>query len=156
MHDETGFAKSYRFTLLVLALGVLTPHAQAEPAGAPIQVKVQGLHNDKGKVGCALFASAEGFPSDDGKATQRLSAAIKEGRALCEFTAVPPGSYAVAVIHDENGDGKLEKSFVGKPKEGVGSSRDPKPRFMAPPHFEDAAFKHAAQPSVMTVTVRYL
>jgi uncharacterized protein (DUF2141 family) len=37
--------------------------------------------------------------------------------------AVTPGDYAISVFHDENSNGKLDRNFMGMPKEGVGIKR---------------------------------
>jgi uncharacterized protein (DUF2141 family) len=42
-------------------------------------------------------------------------------------------------MHDENMNGKLDKNFVGAPKEGYGASNNPKKR-MGPPKFDEAKF----------------
>ena len=58
-----------------------------------------------------------------------------------ELTPPGPGTYAVFVAHDLNGNGKLDKSFLGMPTEPVGLSRNPgRPRF-GPPKFEDSSFE---------------
>jgi len=33
---------------------------------------------------------------------------IRETQARCDFEGIPPGTYALAVIHDENMNGKLD------------------------------------------------
>ena len=50
--------------------------------------------------------------------------AITGPTALCTFEGVAPGAYAIAVMHDENGDGKLDKNFFGVPTEGYGVSNN--------------------------------
>ena len=52
---------------------------------------------------------------------------------------IPYGVYAVSVFHDENLNGKLDKNFVGAPKEGYGASNNPRKR-MGPPPFSEASF----------------
>ncbi|MNT83012.1 hypothetical protein D3C72_2228260 [compost metagenome] len=43
------------------------------------------------------------------------------------------------VYHDENNNGKLDKNFIGMPKEPVACSNNAK-GFMGPPKYEDAKF----------------
>ena len=40
------------------------------------------------------------------------------------FTDLPAGVYAVSVFHDENMNQKLDKNFVGVPKEEYGASNN--------------------------------
>jgi uncharacterized protein (DUF2141 family) len=44
--------------------------------------------------------------------------------ARCDFGDIPPGTYAIAVIHDENSHGKLDTNRLGVPTEGYGFSGD--------------------------------
>jgi uncharacterized protein (DUF2141 family) len=80
---------------------------------------------------------------------------IKGKAAVCEFDGLPPGNYALAAIHDENGDGKLDKNGVGAPTEGVGTSRDARPGFMRGPRFEDAVLQFKAGTSTVPIPIHY-
>ncbi len=60
-----------------------------------------------------------------------------ESRAI-RIADVPPGGYALLVIHDENRNGKLD-TLLGMPREGFGFSRNPALR-MGPPHYGDVQF----------------
>ena len=52
-----------------------------------------------------------------------------------------PGTYAVAVVDDQNGDRKLNKDFFGIPKEGFGISKNPTVSIQTgTPKFRDASF----------------
>jgi len=46
------------------------------------------------------------------------------------FEDLPPGTYGVAALHDEDGDDELTMRWLPypKPKEGVGASRNPRQR----------------------------
>ncbi len=67
-----------------------------------------------------------------------MAVPASEGDVVVKFEEVPPGRYGVVVLHDENENRRLDKSFFGVPKEGWGMSNNPKPRFSAP-RFEAAA-----------------
>ncbi len=43
-----------------------------------------------------------------------------------------PGAYALALYHDANSNGKLDRNAIGIPKEGFGFSGNPKIQFSAP------------------------
>jgi uncharacterized protein (DUF2141 family) len=102
-----------------------------------------------------LFASAVGFPTKPELAIQRTTAVIVAGRATCDFAGVVPGTYAVSVTHDENSDGKLDRTFIGIPREGVGASNNARGS-IGPPHFDAAAFHVDQSPVELAVTVTYL
>jgi uncharacterized protein (DUF2141 family) len=120
-----------------------------------IRAEIKNLRNNTGQVGCSLFASADGFPGAIDKAVQRLLVPIKNKAATCAFNGVGPGIYAIASIHDENGNGKLDRSTFGAPTEGWGASRDAKAGFMRGPRFEDAALRFAVGESTISIAIRY-
>jgi uncharacterized protein (DUF2141 family) len=129
----------------------------ADDAGAPnsIKVVVTGLHSNDGEVDCALFGTADGFPGDPSKAGKTTKSKIENGQAVCIFGGVAPGDYGVSVFHDENGNGKLDRNFMGMPKEGVGASNDAVGHF-GPPKFDDARFTYKGGPQTLTIHVTYL
>jgi uncharacterized protein (DUF2141 family) len=68
---------------------------------------------------------------------------------------VAPGDYAVSVFHDQNSNGKLDRNFMGMPKEGVGASNDAAGHF-GPPKSDDARFSYKGGRSVLAIHVKYL
>ena len=60
---------------------------------------------------------------------------------------LPPGDYAIQVVHDEDNNGALTMGFFG-PSEGVGVSNYV-PTFI--PRFEKAQFKHLGQKTQVSV-----
>jgi len=83
----------------------------------------------------------------------RMSVPAGEAGEL-RFVGVPDGSYALSIIHDENGNGKLD-TFVKIPREGFGFSGNPPIRF-GPPRFDEALFNLSAERNLQEVRVRYL
>ena len=120
-----------------------------------IKVDVVGLHSADGDVKCALFNSAEGFPADSSKAIKTTSGPIHDGTAECVFDRVAAGEYGISVYHDENFNGKLDRNFVGMPKEGVGASNDATTTF-GPPPFDHARFTYSGGVKAVTIHIRYL
>ena len=52
---------------------------------------------------------------------------------------MPPGTYAVGVLHDENRNGRIDTGLFGIPTEGYGVSNNPRPRRRAA-RFGEATF----------------
>ena len=75
-------------------------------------------------------------------------------KVVIRFTGVKPGNYAIALLHDENDNGKADRAMGMMPKEGYGFSRDA-PVKMAPPKFKDAVFATGDGSSRMTIKMRY-
>jgi uncharacterized protein (DUF2141 family) len=137
-----------------LAFALIATTASIGYAGDGISVPILGLHSDQGQVGCTLYASKDGFPTNPDKALARQFVKVSGKSATCFFENVPAGSYAISTIHDENGNGKLDKNFVGMPTEGYGASRDARGT-MGPPKWEDAVFSHPGGSASVPVTIHY-
>jgi len=67
---------------------------------------------------------------------------------------LPPGAYALSLIHDENGNGRLD-TRLGIPREGFGFSNNPHIWF-GPPSFSAARFMIPAGGTALNVTVKYM
>ena len=87
-------------------------------------------------------------------ATNIMIIKIQDTQARCDFEDIPPGTYALNVIHDENMDGKLAANWVGIPTEGYGFSNDVK-ALMSAPSFEAASFPYDGRNLDMTISLNY-
>ena len=121
-----------------------------------LTVRVTGARNAKGKIGVTLFQDAQGFPDDASKAIRQQTAEIdpKTMSAQVTFQDVRQGTFAVAVLHDENGNGRMDKNFVGIPKEGYGASNNPKKKRRAPT-FDEAKFSLNSAEQSIEITLIY-
>ena len=106
-------------------------------AAAGLDVTVTGARGATGEVGCALYATEAGFPTDAAPATQLWQPARPEG-VTCRFEGLRPGRYAVAVSHDLNGNRRTDTNFLGIPTEDWGVSNNIRPTLRAP-RFSEAA-----------------
>lgn len=144
----------FLFAALIASAEPALPQAQV-PQPNVIHVEVVGLHSDKGQVLCALYSSRDGFPKQSEKALARATSGIAQKQAVCEFSGIAPGTYAISVFHDENSNGKLDTKFMGIPREGVGASNNAKGHF-GPPKFEAAAFPFTGGRLELKITINYL
>lgn len=139
----------------VLASVNLPGFAFSQPPCPGIHVQILDIRNSTGTVACALFESPEGFPTDFLRsATNIMMMKIRDTQARCDFLDIPPGAYALAVIHDENMDGKLATNWLGVPKEGYGFSNNAKAS-SGPPSFEAASFSYDGHNLDMTIRLNY-
>jgi len=122
----------------ILALLFLTtsllPQVQAAPLPSAqsnvtdtLTVRVTGARNAKGKIIVYLFRDPQGFPTNASKILrqQRITIDPSTMTAQVVFKDLPPGIFAVTVLHDENDNGKMDTNFLGIPTEGTGASNDP-------------------------------
>lgn len=124
---------------LVVAFGVVL--GGAAPLPAHVTVVATGLRNSHGVIRACMTAQADRFPTcSDGNASYSVVSNAAAGQITLIFPQVRPGRYAVALLHDENGNGKADRAAMMIPREGFGFSRDAKVRF-GPPSFNAAAFE---------------
>jgi len=141
--------------LAALLLATLPPDAGSQPSCPGIHVKILNIKNSSGTVACALFEAPEGFPTDFLRmATNVMIIKIRKDQARCDFEDIPPGTYAMAVIHDENMNGELDTNWLGIPTEGYGFSNDAHGLVGAPP-FSAASFRYNGENIELTMTLHY-
>jgi uncharacterized protein (DUF2141 family) len=130
--------------------------ALAQSSSCPgIHVNILNIRNSTGTVACALFESPDGFPIEFLRyATNIMVIKIRDEQARCDFLDIPPGTYALGVVHDENMNGKLDTRWLGIPKEGYGFSNDAKV-FLSAPSFSAASFRYDGQDMVLTIRLHY-
>lgn len=118
-----------------------------------VQVNIQEASSDRGMIRVLLFSGAAGFPDQVGKAVKSFSMPPKNQQVAFTITDLVPGTYALAVIHDQDSNGKLSSNAVGYPIEKFGFSNNPKVYF-SPPSFEKAAFVLGKTPIKVTISLR--
>ena len=125
-----------------LALGLFL----AGPAhAASLVVRVEGVRSDAGVTYVSVCTTTLD-PSACPHSQQRKA---RPGAETFTFQ-VPPGAYAVAAFHDENGNGKLDRNLLGLPTEPYAFSNDAGRR--GAPTVADAAVQ--VGPAATTVVLR--
>lgn len=147
-----GSASSRRLGVAAAAAGLFATLSAAAPVAA-LDVAIDRLRSTRGLIRICLTADPENFPAcvDDAAAVTRSIAA--NGRGV-RFEGLPRGAYAVAIIHDENGNARLD-TFAGIPREGYGFSRNPPVRF-GPPRFAAARFTLDGDANAQQIRMRYI
>jgi len=136
---------------LVFTMAAAGPAAPRTPAD--ITVIVENLRSDKGDVRVALWSGPEGFTKSEA-AVAETGKKAQIGRVSFRFAGLPPGRYAIASFHDENGNGDFDRTFLGLPKEGLGFSNGAWIH-LGPPKFDEAAIEVKAAHQVIVVKLRY-
>lgn len=118
--------------LVALQLG----YSQEE--GCQLTVKISGKISKKGNIKVNLYNPKVKFLKESYKVIKILA---KDFKGEATFTKIPKGNYAIFVEHDENNNDKLDKNFIGMPKEAMGCSNGAKGGMFGPPKFKEAQFK---------------
>lgn len=142
-----------RIAALLAVAAVLGGSVPPVPTGQ-VAIGVSGLRSTRGLVQVCLTRDPVAFPQcRDDAAARRLSVPASE-IATIRFAALPPGRYAVSLLHDENANGRADMMLM-VPREGFGFSGNAAVRF-GPPRFSKAAFAVAATTVQVAIKVRYL
>jgi uncharacterized protein (DUF2141 family) len=147
---KTGdLVNSFRITASLLLAPILLGIALSAKS-ADLEIEVRGIKARTGQVHAALFDNAEDFAIDltframvgkDGEVkigvftkddhmprapAGQAAAPANAATVRLHITDITPGTYAVALYHDVNNDGKVDTNFDGKPLEPWGMSNNPK------------------------------
>ncbi|MEE4289311.1 MAG: DUF2141 domain-containing protein [Erythrobacter sp.] len=129
--------------------------AGAAPAMAgEVVITITDMRSTKGVVRACMTAKESIFPKCRKDQASHRTVVPAGETVTIRFRNVVPGDYAVALLHDENNDGKANRALGMMPKEGYGFSRDAKVQ-MAPPKFEEAVFRHDGGDQKITIRMRY-
>ena len=143
--------------VILLTCSPYAPSTQAQnpsvpdpSSGCTLRIQVDGLRNSNGVVGSTIFKAPDGWPEDNSKSFRHGPTPIAPGerQATAVWEHMPPGDYAVAAIHDENRNARLDRNFIGIPKEGFGFANNPHVGLSAPPFA--AALVHVQCPVTET------
>ncbi len=130
------------FTAIFICF-VSIAHAQT----GTIYVEISGINDIKGLMSIGLYSDENGFP-DKGKEYKGKEVKVTDKTVVHTFKDVPFGTYAIAIFHDTNSNTKLDKNFLGIPKEGYAFSNNVFGALGLPPDFKDASFKFAENKTV--------
>ena len=154
-HKPTGVLARVNRLLLPLLLGLVSTVAMpAQPkTQSHLTVNVRLSPGAHGELAYLVFDSPSGFPGDRGKALRHGFLPIPAGAQQLHFdTDLPPGTYAVSVYEDLNGNRKLDRNMLGIPREPVGVSNNP-PAHLGPPRFIECSFRVGDSAQTISITM---
>jgi len=102
-----------------------------------LHIVVENMRNSQGNVRIRLYNSHDGFPLSADKSLHTRTLKITKKKVETIIENLPYGNYAVGVLHDENGNGRMDLKWGFYPSEGAGTSNNPVPGLL-PPSFEEA------------------
>ena len=118
----------------ILTLLALSAALQAQAAS--LEIEITGMQGVEGQVLVALFDRAEGWLSRPLQSRKITPGA--DGTLRLRFDDLPEGQYAYSLLHDLNGNGRMDFNLIGMPTEAYAFSNNAG-RFGAP-KFDEARF----------------
>jgi len=121
---------------VALTLALLFP-ATLMAALPVVTVQIINFPSTNGTVEVSLFDSPESFLVEP---FLQRSGKVNESHSFeTKFSALPPGEYAVVIVHDANDNGKLDSGFLDIGGESYAYSNGVKPWF-GRPDFDEVKF----------------
>jgi uncharacterized protein (DUF2141 family) len=145
-------AKAATIIAAMIGFGMSGSVAATAP-DASLDLSVTGLRSMKGNVLVCVTANPRYFPNCSKDPAGHRAKVAAVAAAGIQFEGLAPGQYAIALIHDENANSKLDMALF-LPREGFGFSRNPAV-VASPPKFDAAKFPVSAGGARMIVKMAY-
>lgn len=140
---------------LVVVAGAATLSGMSDQPTGDVTVTITNLRSGDGVVRACMTAERNAFPNCRKDPRSRRTVVPAGETVSLTFADVAPGNYAIALLHDENDNGKPDRALGMMPREGFGFSRDAPVR-MGPPKFDDAVFAFDGSDTRLTIRMRYM
>ncbi len=155
--EPSKFEKPIPERLATIAKPQVTKSDKLEPEKTEsntfsVVVNFSGTELDEGLIIAGLFDSARNFGKRELPLQRCETTTTSQGNAVCEFTNLPPGHYAISAFQDSNGNSELDKNGFGRPKEKYGFSNNARGRF-GPPKYRECRFE-VSDASVLEIELR--
>ncbi len=138
--------------LLLLSVFMLMGTFSSAQSIGELTIKVSDKKNrTDGQLVLLLFTEADGFPGEVDQAAYKGKIDKVVQDATYTFKDLPYGKYAVSVFLDKNKNEKVDRNFIGFPKEPVGASNMTR---LGKPNFKKCLIEFTE--AKKTIEVRYL
>jgi uncharacterized protein (DUF2141 family) len=128
-----------------------TPKARVPLLKIPITVIVTNLESPSATVEMSIYGPDDKFPSPD-RQLKKYRVKPKNRILKVKIRGLPYGEYAIALYQDLKNDGKIDKNFLGIPKDPYGFSNNYKP-ILSAPSFNDCKFIYSAKSNTVHIAL---
>ncbi len=116
-------------------------------------VTIGNIETAKGSLYVALFNNENNFLEDGANPYGKIVPVKSKPTCTVEFDELPFGKYAIAVYHDLNNNGKLDKNMLGIPTEPYAFSNNPAVKWHSPT-FQEAAIELRESKAAIAVELK--
>ena len=99
---------------------------------------IQDVEHEKGEIDVKIYMDKKSF-LNEGFAVESIRKKPTKGETIISLAKVHEGRIAIAVYHDEDGNGELKTGLFWAPKEGFAFSNNYTPK--GPPSFKKASIE---------------
>jgi uncharacterized protein (DUF2141 family) len=130
------------------------PSPAAPATTTSLTLNISGMRNQRGNVLVCVTRQPRHFPNCSVDPAALKAKVPARQAAKIHFKSITAGTWAVAMLHDENANSDLDTT-LSVPDEGFGFSRNPVV-YRTAPKFSAAAFKVGTTPAAMAIRMQYL
>jgi uncharacterized protein (DUF2141 family) len=112
-----------KFSVILPFVIIISSYSVKSPVATySISIDITNIRNTKGTIQLEVFRSQKEFAAETAYKTYLISKKDVSGKTISYvITGLPPGTYGLALLDDENENKKMDYSW-GYPKEGFGFS----------------------------------
>ncbi len=136
--------------ILLLCLSLLTGFVTNQ--NPQLTIEIQNIEVIKGNIRIGVFNTSETFLKES-SIFKSYVIPVNDTTETIIIDDLPKGEYAFILYHDKNSDAKLNRNFLGIPKELFAFSNNVAPK-LAKPSFEDCKFL-LGKNRMMQIKLRY-
>ncbi len=137
-------------SLLILFFSNSNP----SPKTDTLHIKVSNIASGQGIISMALYDKQETFCKEEGFVSAQNFTIDSSGEVVVQMDDIPYGTYAIAMYHDVNSNGKMDKNVIGIPKEPYAFSNKVRAKW-SEPTFDETKFTFEASSTSHEVEIRY-
>ena len=106
--------------------------------GTQLTIMIENTEVVDGYIRIGVFNANDTFLKK-GSTYKKYKIAVEDSIETIIIDDLPKGEYAFILYHDKNSDGKMNRKFIGIPKEPYGFSNNIRPK-LSKPTFEECKF----------------
>ena len=145
-----GFFFLIAMLLMTAAISSFTTNTQQ----ATVQVKITDIRSAKGNFVLGFYKDNKSFAKREPFMRKKVEKNNLRNGVVSFNISLPAGTYGIALLDDENKNGKVDYGFL-LPKEGFGFS-DYYHRGLTAPKFEDFDFRVTSSSKTVVIKVKYM
>ncbi len=138
--------------MLFACLGLLPGRLFAQ--SAVLTIEITNIRFEKGWIRIGLYNHPDQFPVNPAKKYDIQKTSLREGMMEILLDDLLPGTYAISLLDDVNGNDQMDYRLVKIPGEGFGFSNNIKPKLKHPP-FDHCSFQIPEGASRIRIEMQY-
>jgi uncharacterized protein (DUF2141 family) len=122
---------------------------------AALTIEITNIRFEKGWIRLGLYNHQDQFPVNPSRTFDFEKTTLKEGMMEIMLDDIQPGTYAISLLDDENGNDRMDFKLIKWPQEGFGFSNNIKPGLKHPP-YDHCSFHLPEGQSRIRIEMQYL